>query len=340
MPIERVPMTEERPGAISPVVYAMKGRGSGVLIRVYVHPSAAAARAAPDPSSASGGSLVGPNASVRAIGNLTVWVTSADANTRYAVLTALDGLLDPRIAASPAAGEPAAGYRNGTCTAGPLTESARNGEFVFRWTDIDEGNEFLIVEKRGAKIGDAIFATLARLDAPGQIGYPEVIAQPFGSGPPVFRMGIYKPAGIGCWRVDLRSATDSQVVASYLVRVHEAENGCPRTRSVDPSGVITSNGFVGVLGSTLATSSDVNGRFVMVRRGAKVGDHVELVFQQIGRGTAPASSVSYGVTLDARATPWGDTAFEAGVKPIGFPNSCWRLIVDGADSGIVLFVGP
>jgi hypothetical protein len=339
MPIEKVPMTEERPSAIPPVVYAMKA-GTGVLIRVYVHPSAAAARAAPDPSSASGGSPAGPNASVRAIGNLTVWVTSADANVRYTVLTALDGLLDPKVAASPAAGVPAAGYRNGSCTIGPLTESGRNGDFVFRWTDIDEGNEFLIVEKRGAAIGDRIFATFSRLDAPGQIGYPEVIAQPFGSGPPVFRIGMYKPAGPGCWRVDLRDTSDSHVVASYVIGITDLRGACPRTRSTDASGVITSNGLIGIAGTTLGTSADVNGTFGwLVRAGATPGQSVGVVFRQIG-ASAPASSVSFSIPAVPRQSAWGDVAFDMHWKPMGFANSCWRLFVDGADSGIVLFVGP
>jgi len=234
------------------------------------------------------------------------------------------------------------GFVNGVCTGGPLTESARSGEYVFRWTDIDEGNEFLIVEKRGAAIGDRLFATFSRLDAPGQIGYPEVIAQPFGSGPPVFRIGMYKPAGIGCWRVDLRSASDSQVVASYVVRIRETENGCPRTRTTDASGVITSNGLIGMVGTTQGTASNAltdAGTFGwLVRNGAKLGESVAVTFQQIGRGHAPASSVSYGIPAVPRQTAWGDIAFDMHYKPIGFADSCWRLFVNGVDSGIVLFL--
>lgn len=110
--------------------------------------------------------------------------------------------------------------------------------------------------------------------------------------------------------------------------------------------MITADGQVGILDRTDMNASALNDAFVMVRRGAAVGDRAAVEFRQIGTG-APASSVSYTVAADPRptrpgvvATPWDGAAFKLGVKPIGFANSCWRLIVNGADSGIVLFVGP
>ena len=121
---------------------------------------------------------------------------------------------------------------------------------------------------------------------------------------------------------------------------------CPRTRSVDEFGVLTSDGATGVLDRTYASAHSVNDVFVMVRRGIGVGQRVAIEFRQIGT-SAPATWVAYGVTAEPRptpvglrATPWDGAAFKLFVKPIGFVDSCWRLIVDGADTGIVLQVGP
>jgi len=119
---------------------------------------------------------------------------------------------------------------------------------------------------------------------------------------------------------------------------------CPRTRSVDEFGVLTSDGATGVLDRTYA-SAQSDDTFVMVRRGSVVGHRVAIEFRQIGT-SAPATWVAYGVTAEprptppgVRASPWDGAAFKLAVKPIGFADSCWRLIVDGADTGIVLQVG-
>lgn len=236
---------------------------------------------------------------------------------------------------------PSPGFRNGTCTTGPLSESTRSGEYTFGPDILDEENEFIVVQKRGARIGERLSAILRRLDGQGLVGLPPFPAEPFGSGELVFRAGVYKPAGKGCWQVDLMDPTDGRVVASYVVRVQDAENGCPRTRTTDHSGVITTTGLVGITGTTVGRASDIDGSFGwMVRRGATtVGQRVAVVFRQIG-SSAPASSVSFDIPAVPHQTAWGDLAFSMGYKPIGFANSCWRLIVDGADSGIVLFVGP
>ena len=41
----------------------------------------------------------------------------------------------------------------------------------------------------------------------------------------------------------------------------------------------------------------------------------------------------------ALTTAWGGAAFQFGWKPIAFEDSCWRLIVDEVDTGIVLAIG-
>ena len=72
------------------------------------------------------------------------------------------------------------------------------------------------------------------------------------------------------------------------------------------------------------------------------GETASLQFTQIGT-TAPATWVQYSSSADPQTsrTPWGDqVAFAAGWKPIAFAGSCWRLSVDGADTGLVLEVGP
>jgi hypothetical protein len=116
--------------------------------------------------------------------------------------------------------------------------------------------------------------------------------------------------------------------------------GCQPTTTRDATGVITANGKVGIVGDTFTRSGD--GSFLVVRRGAVAGDLASLQFTQIGT-TAPATWVAYSSTAtpQERGTPWGDAVgFPAGWKPIAFAASCWRLIVDGADTGIVLAVGP
>jgi hypothetical protein len=114
--------------------------------------------------------------------------------------------------------------------------------------------------------------------------------------------------------------------------------GCEPTRARDADGVITSNDRIGIVGETFAFGDLMNGSIQVVRRAAIPGDQMSVRFDQIGN-TAPAKWVSYGVGAQALVTPWGNAAFPIGWKPIAFEDSCWRLIVDGADTGIVLAVG-
>ena len=113
---------------------------------------------------------------------------------------------------------------------------------------------------------------------------------------------------------------------------------CEPTRTHDAAGVVTLDGRLGIVGDTSTFGGDMNGGFWLVRSGAVVGDRVALQFEQIG-SSAPATWVAYGVTASSRTTPWGDAACSVGWKPISFSDSCWSLVVDGVNTGIVLAVG-
>jgi hypothetical protein len=104
--------------------------------------------------------------------------------------------------------------------------------------------------------------------------------------------------------------------------------------------VITADGKIGVVGETstpAATAMDEP--LLIVRRGTVERDRVALRFQNL-ESSAPATWVDYGVTAHPRPSPWGAFTFEAGWKPIGFAGSCWRLLIDGTDSGLILYVRP
>jgi hypothetical protein len=115
---------------------------------------------------------------------------------------------------------------------------------------------------------------------------------------------------------------------------------CQPTSSRDTSGVLTANGVFGVLAATTMSSViAMNEPLVIVHRGAKEQDGLALHFNDIGH-PSPATSVWYSVVARDHQNPWGEFAFEAGWKPIGFAGSCWRVFADGEDTGLVLFVRP
>ena len=115
---------------------------------------------------------------------------------------------------------------------------------------------------------------------------------------------------------------------------------CEPTSYRDPTGVVTANGVFGVLGDTSTFSAiAMNEPLVILHQGAKEQDTLALHFNSVGN-SSPATSVSYSVVARARVNPWGAVAFEAGWKPIGFAGSCWRVIANGEDTGLVLFVRP
>lgn len=121
--------------------------------------------------------------------------------------------------------------------------------------------------------------------------------------------------------------------------IQPLRSDCRPTMTRDASGVITADDKIGIVGETFTHSGD--GSFLILRRGAALGEIASLQFTQIG-SSAPATWVQYSSTADPQAsrTPWGDqVAFAAGWKPIAFAGSCWRLVVDGTDTGIVLEVG-
>ena len=115
---------------------------------------------------------------------------------------------------------------------------------------------------------------------------------------------------------------------------------CEPTTYRDTSGVVTANGTIGIVGDA-STSSDtaMYDYLVVVRRGAQEHEQIALEFHDIGH-TSPATWVAYRVVATARSNPWGDLIFQAGWKPIGFAGSCWRLIADGEDTGLILEVRP
>jgi hypothetical protein len=114
--------------------------------------------------------------------------------------------------------------------------------------------------------------------------------------------------------------------------------GCEPTRTRDVSGVITSDGRTGIVGDTFAVGDLLSGGPHLVRRGTIPGDQISLRFDRLDIA-APATKVFYGVTATALATPWGNAAFLLGLKPIAFEDSCWRLLVEEVDTGIVLAIG-
>jgi hypothetical protein len=128
---------------------------------------------------------------------------------------------------------------------------------------------------------------------------------------------------------------------------------CEPTTRRDASGVITTNDAVGIIGDTFTPSRGAEQvGFLIVRRGAVAGDNMGLRFTQVGTTTryspltgevmeAPWIAYSVPAATQKTPTPWGDpVAFPAWWKPIAGPGSCWRLIVDGSDTGLVLAVGP
>ncbi len=102
--------------------------------------------------------------------------------------------------------------------------------------------------------------------------------------------------------------------------------------------MITANGTFGIVGETFALRDLLNGGTAIVRRGAMFGDELQVQFDQVST-TAPAKWVAYGVPATFAPNPWGDVAFRIGWKPIAFEDSCWRVVANGIDTGIVLGVG-
>lgn len=153
-------------------------------------------------------------------GPILWWVDSSSGDALYIALSGPLGTRDElvRIARSM---RPLAvpGFRDGGCNTGPVTESARNGDYVFQTNGIvDVQNEVVSVVKRGAQPGDRVTASLSRLDSFGRIGLPETTAQPTAGGQLRFGIPVYRPAGEGCWQIDV---IDGSNVASYVVEVRE-----------------------------------------------------------------------------------------------------------------------
>ncbi len=112
-----------------------------------------------------------------------------------------------------------AGFLSGECVPGPLTESARNGQFTFETSGtIDPQNELLVVSRSEARLGDRVEASMDQLDGLGNVGLISSSAEVrvVASNDVVFRIPVLGPAGEGCWRVDV---SDARGRTSYVVRV-------------------------------------------------------------------------------------------------------------------------
>jgi len=153
-------------------------------------------------------------------GPILWWVESSSGDAVYVAISSPLGTRDElvRIARSMRSLVPP-GFRDGRCHTGPVTQSARNGDYVFQTTGIiDDRNEFVFVVKRGAQVGDQVAVSITRLDDRGRILLPPLTAEPRDAGRPAFKLPIYKPTGEGCWQVDL---IDGPNVVSYVVEVRE-----------------------------------------------------------------------------------------------------------------------
>ena len=113
---------------------------------------------------------------------------------------------------------------------------------------------------------------------------------------------------------------------------------CEPTRTKDALGVTTTDGRFGIVGDPFTFGEDMNGAFWLVRKGAMVQDSIALHFVQTS-GKAPMTWVEYNAAASPHSTTWGDVAFKVGWKPISFSDSCWRVVVDGIETGLVVAVG-
>ena len=151
---------------------------------------------------------------------------------------------------------------------------------------------------------------------------------------------LFALVAVSCASPPAATATASPAPTAATATPTRADTAtCEARGRRDATGVVTVDGRTGIVGSTSTFGEDMNGTFWIVRRGAALGDQLSLQFRNHG-SSAPASWVAYGVSATSRPTPWGDVAFQAGWKPISFANSCWTLVVNGADTGLVLAVGP
>lgn len=155
------------------------------------------------------------------------------------------------------------------------------------------------------------------------------------------KLAIFSVLLLACVSPAASHSTPTQSIAAVIPTATAAAPlvlTCEPTRSRDATGVITADGRYGVVGETFTFGQDMTGTFSLVRRGAIAGDRVALHFQQVG-ASAPATWVEYSASASDQQTPWGNAVFRVGWKPISFAGSCWKLVVDGEDTGIVLALG-
>jgi len=114
------------------------------------------------------------------------------------------------------------GYRDGRCVETTKTDGSGiitvTGEFGRVGTGpITEHSEYLIaVIRGGARWGEERVFVAERSDLPGKVWIPAIAA---GNewGQVVYRVGLYKPAGPGCWKVRPSGATDADGIVVRIV---------------------------------------------------------------------------------------------------------------------------
>ncbi|MDQ6719975.1 MAG: hypothetical protein M3003_04175, partial [Candidatus Dormibacteraeota bacterium] len=113
---------------------------------------------------------------------------------------------------------------------------------------------------------------------------------------------------------------------------------CPVTNRHDAAGVAVSSGDIGLV-ETRPGSFPGERLIVLVRRGAGIGDSLELHATAVG---SSAGGEVWSTPATARTTTWGTVVFEVNSKPIGNVG-CWRLSrldAPPGDPGIVIDLGP
>jgi len=108
-----------------------------------------------------------------------------------------------------------------------------------------------------------------------------------------------------------------------------ATTPCPVTNRHDAAGVAVSSGDIGLV-EIRPGSFPGEKLIVLVRRGAAIGDSLELHATAVG--PFGGGDVVWSTPATARTTTWGTVVFEVNSKPIGNVG-CWRLTRLDAPAG-------
>jgi hypothetical protein len=113
---------------------------------------------------------------------------------------------------------------------------------------------------------------------------------------------------------------------------------CRPTTMRDAAGVLTTTGQFGLIGSASPSESD---QITVVWRNGGINEYLEVT--AFGLDPATESTwVQWPAMGSKSATPWGDVGYLVGLKPIGRPGTCWRLVPIGSrmEDGVVIEVRP